>query len=106
MFRLSTTIKDNMSILSDFEKEIHEFGLTEFNPNTDEYYNDHPFSGYEYEEFGKRLSRKRKLRDVVILIEVDDNGDDSQWRCYFMNGKMQICEGHVVYEEFDATKLK
>ena len=39
------------------------------------------------------------------IVTVDCNSDDDIWRVYFVNGKYQITNATIVYEDFDPLKL-
>jgi hypothetical protein len=44
--------------------------------------------------------------EVLFRVNVKNPEYDSYANLYFLGGKMQSCPGSVVYEAFDAEKLK
>ena len=43
-----------------------------------------------------------------VLFKLSGTGEESGdfWEKYFQNGKMQRCNGSVVYDEFDEKKME
>ena len=58
---------------------------------------------YDWEEDMILLSRK--FPDV--LFKLNGSGEDSEdlWEAYFLNGRVQICPGRIVYDDFNLLKL-
>ena len=59
---------------------------------------------YEHDSDMKFLSSKFP-NELFILYGVGEENLDL-WVKYYKNGKVQVSQGEVVYEEFDETKLK
>jgi hypothetical protein len=58
---------------------------------------------YEHEEHMRTLSAR--CGDILFQLHgVGEEGD--HWIKYFMNGRMQVCVGKMVYPDFDPEKLK
>ena len=49
------------------------------------------------------------FRDVMFILDVEDEDSDvfngGYYREYYLNGKIQIANGEVVFEDFDEKKL-
>lgn len=58
---------------------------------------------YDWEDDMILLSRKFP----TVLFRLHGDGDDSEdlWEAYFLDGKVQMCPGRVVYDDFDPSKL-
>lgn len=41
------------------------------------------------------------------MFKLHGDGDDSEdlWDAYFLGGRMQVCPGKIVYDDFDPGKL-
>jgi hypothetical protein len=46
----------------------------------------------------------KKYPDLIFLMSCEGS-DGEKWEDYYMNGKMQYCAGHVVYDPFDLNQL-
>ena len=42
------------------------------------------------------------------LLTISGVGEEPEdiWKAYFLNGKSQICQARIVFEDFDKNKLK
>lgn len=42
------------------------------------------------------------------LLTISGVGEESGdiWKAYFLNGKAQICQAQIIFEDFDKNKLK
>jgi len=58
----------------------------------------------EYEEDMIALSKLNPDLHFVLYGNGEDSGDF--WVEHFINGKYQLCFGHIVYEEFDENKME
>jgi hypothetical protein len=59
---------------------------------------------YDHEEEMRTFSMKYPT--VVFLLEGDGEESGDVWRKYFMNGKCQIAQAKLVFDQFDLRKLK
>lgn len=58
---------------------------------------------YDWEEDMALLSK----RFPDVLFKLHGTGEDSEdlWDAYFFGGKVQVCPGKIVYDDFDPAKL-
>lgn len=58
---------------------------------------------YDHDEHMKEVSEKNP--DIVFELfgEGEESGDI--WYKYYKNGKKQVCQGKVTFEEYDESKL-
>jgi hypothetical protein len=42
-----------------------------------------------------------------IVFELHGEGEEAGdiWYKYYKNGKMQVCKGHITFDEYDESKL-
>lgn len=59
---------------------------------------------YDHEKDMKVLSKKFPSVLFTLYGEGEETGDI--WRKYFLNGKIQVANVKMVFEEFDENKLK
>ena len=52
----------------------------------------------------KNFSKKYPNTIFKIIGEGEEAGDI--WHAYFQNGKMQLCEAQITFEEFNKQQLK
>ncbi|MGM0815336.1 MAG: hypothetical protein ACQEUO_07410 [Bacillota bacterium] len=52
------------------------------------------------------LEVSRQFPEVLITVKGDGESSRDFWKTYFKNGKMQHCQGRVVYDEFDEKELR
>ena len=73
-----------------------------------EYLSFNPFEGstkwYEYDENMKTISKKYPETIFILEGEGEESGDI--WKRYYLNGKVQVAEAKISYDEFDEKKLK
>lgn len=70
-----------------------------------EQHGDNEYSTYDvWNNYIKDLCLISKKYSNAI-VTVDCNSDEDIWRVYFINGKYQIANATIVYEEFDPLKL-
>ena len=62
---------------------------------------------YEHEEDMRKYSEKYP-NIIFQLIGVGEGSgmDIDVWHKYFLNGKMQICKGEIVFDEYNKFKLE
>ena len=94
------TMDDNKDIIKHLRKESEEaeYAINEegwSRGNESRWYNHNP----EMKEFSK------KYPYVVFELEGigEENGD--WWKRYYKNGKTQLAEAEITFEEYDETKL-
>ena len=58
---------------------------------------------YNFEEDCKQTSKLHPNILMTLRGEGEEPGD--QWIRYFLNGKMQVCQAQISYEEYDESKL-
>ena len=46
----------------------------------------------------------KKYSNAIVTVDCNSDDDDI-WRVYFVNGKYQIVNATIVYEEFDPLEL-
>lgn len=75
-------------------------------------------SGYNfsnsYESDGcKWYNRIEDMKEVSLLfpnqlLQIEGEGEESGdiWKAYFKNGKCQVCEAKITFDEFDESRLK
>ena len=58
---------------------------------------------YEHEEHMRVFTKKYP----TILFELSGEGEESEdfWKEYYLNGKMQHCEGEITFPPFDEKQL-
>lgn len=59
---------------------------------------------YDWEEDMILLSRK--FNDVLFMLHGDGEDSEDLWDAYFLDGKIQVCPGRIVYDDFDPGKLE
>lgn len=47
-----------------------------------------------------------KFPDVLFLLHGRGESDDDLWNAYFINGQYQYCPAKILYDNFDAYKLR
>lgn len=58
---------------------------------------------YDWEEDMVLLSRR--FPDVLFRLHGDGDDSEDLWDAYFLGGRMQMCPGKIVYDDFDPEKL-
>ena len=58
---------------------------------------------YDSETEMKEFSTK--YPDALFVLHGDGEGNDDFWYAYFRNGRVQITQGRVEYDEYDEDKL-
>lgn len=58
---------------------------------------------YEHDEEMIELSLQFPQTVFCLYGEGEENGD--LWYKYYKNGKMQVCEAKITYDEYDENKL-
>lgn len=58
---------------------------------------------YSWNETMKEVSKLFPDQPLIIEGEGEEAGDI--WKAYFKNGKSQIMEAKITFEEFDESKL-
>lgn len=91
-----------------FEDELRSF-LDENNPDFEKHYKlclpDCGESTWsEHEKDMKELSNV--FKDILFRLHGEGERVADKWNKYFMNGKMQYCQGEVMYPPFTKEKLK
>ena len=59
---------------------------------------------YDHEKEVKSFSKKFPKVLFMLSGEGEESGDI--WKKFFLNGKMQVTKARLVFDEFDASKLK
>ncbi len=66
----------------------------------------------EYYTYGKWYNHEEDLLKISeqypkLFFILDGNGEDGDlWRIYVQNGKRQVTQGRVVYEDYDPKKME
>lgn len=67
-----------------------------------------PFEGetkwYEHEEHMKAISKQ--YPDVIFQLNGEGEESGDIWVKYFVNGKMQVAEAKITFDDFNEKKLK
>ena len=58
---------------------------------------------YNHAEDLKEFSKKHPDALFMLSGEGEESGDI--WKRYFRNGKSQLCEAKIVFEDYDENKL-
>ena|ERR1035437_5577262 len=58
---------------------------------------------YDHEKNLVDFSLKHK--DVLFTLDGTGEDNDDSWILYVQSGKSQLCNGRIVYDEFDHAKL-
>ncbi len=59
---------------------------------------------YDHQKDMKEFSEKHK--DVLFTLYGEGESSEDLWREYFWNGKSQLAEAVITYDEFDKEKLQ
>lgn len=51
------------------------------------------------------ISASEQFPDYVLELSGEGEESGDIWKKYFKNGKMQICQAEIVFDEFDENKL-
>ena len=72
-----------------------------------------PDSQILFEDSAKWYDSEKDMREHSaeypdLMFELHGEGEENEdvWIEYFKNGKMQRCQGKVVYPDFDPAKMK
>lgn len=84
-------------ILEEVVEELDVWGMNEIGESEE------PTKWYEHEGDMRKVSLEHPDLVFKLTGEGEENGD--LWVKYFKNGKMQICEAKITYDEFDESKL-
>lgn len=64
---------------------------------------------YEWVTWYKHREDMKRLSSIIenVVFELSGEGDDAGdiWKEYYLNGKIQICEAKITFDEFDENKL-
>jgi hypothetical protein len=52
------------------------------------------------------MAVSKKHPDTLIEVYCDSSDTNDIWKAYFLNGKMQHSPAHIMFEPFDADKLR
>lgn len=58
---------------------------------------------YLWQDHLKEISLKYPEQVLSISGEGEESGDI--WKAYAKNGKLQICQAQIIFEEYDESKL-
>lgn len=61
-------------------------------------------SWYEHEKHMKELSST--CPDAVFTLYGEGEEATDMWFKYFKNGKMQVCDAKITFEDYDESKLE
>lgn len=59
---------------------------------------------YDHEEDLKNFSKN--YPDVIFILSGEGEESGDIWKKYFKNGKMQVAQAKISFEEFNENKLK
>jgi hypothetical protein len=59
---------------------------------------------YEYDVDMARLSQQ--FPELVFLLEGEGEEGGDMWKRYYKNGKVQVANAKITYDEYDETKLE
>lgn len=97
-YTLSTIGKNSLPITSYLnEEELVEFYMDESGETIE------PTKWYDHSNDIKRLSKK--FPDTIFKLEGVGEESGDIWIKYFKNGKRQICEAKITFDEYDENKL-
>lgn len=63
------------------------------------------YKWYNHEDNMKKYSRLERNKNILFCLH-GEGEDGEYWRKYFLNGKMQICMGKIIFEDFNPKKLR
>jgi hypothetical protein len=66
--------------------------------------NAEPCKWYEYDNDMPLLSQQ--FPELVFMLEGEGEEGADLWRRYYKNGKVQIANAKIVYDEYDESKLE
>lgn len=65
------------------------------------------YSGVKwYEHHEDMLKVSKQFPDIVLKLEGVGEEFPDFWKAYYKNGKFQVVNGDIVFEEFDESKMK
>lgn len=90
----------------DVEKHISNYDFWDDIGNPESgYLGNYYDTWYEAEENMRKLS-KAYPEHLFTLCGNGDSAEGDHWIAYFQNGKMQHCQGEIVYPEYDLEKME
>jgi len=84
------------------EAEIEKMNIFSDGNVLDSYYVNAKW--YDCEDDMRLLSAK--FPDIVFWLNGEGEGSDDLWQRFFVEGKIQECYAKIIYDDFDASKLK
>ena len=89
----------NEHLIGELRKECEDAGWS----FDDEGHCEEESKWYDHQKDMEKFSKKHK--DVLFTLHGEGEAAEDLWREYFWNGKSQIVEAVITYDEFDVTKL-
>lgn len=99
----SVSMSDNIPEILEcqIEKEIEKMNIFSDGNVKDAYYTNAKW--YDHEQDMCLLSAK--FPEVVFWLSGQGEGCEDLWQKYFFSGKVQEAYAHIVYDDFDVSKL-
>ena len=93
-------IEGNESLIAEFREECEE---AKWCLDDEGNCND---SGKWYESDSDMEAFSKKHPEALFELSGDGEESTDIWKQYWRNGKVQHCQGVIVYDEYDESKMK
>lgn len=64
------------------------------------------FKWYDYNDDMKKLSKKKKYKDMLFSVEGEGEDSGDIWKAYYKNGKSCHTHARIVFDDFKEEDLE